>query len=54
MEKIQATIGQWADYFRYDPDGICGPPTPQSDALEDSLFGEGLMNMYREAKESNA
>jgi len=53
MEKVQATIGQWADFFRYDPDGICGPPTLQSDALEDSLFGKGLMKMYRETKETN-
>lgn len=49
MEKpIIATIGQWADYFRYDPDGIAGPPTPKDPALEDRIFGKELMKMYRE------
>jgi hypothetical protein len=51
---METVIGQYADYFRYDPDGICGPPTPQDPDLEDQLFGKELMKLYREAKEPNA
>lgn len=53
-KPIITTIGQWADFFCYDPDGIAGPPTPKDPALEDRIFGKGLMKMYRELEETNA
>lgn len=46
------TIGQWADYFNYDPDGLCGPPTPRDPDLEDYLFGP-IAKLVREMREKN-
>lgn len=50
IDYSDVSIGQYADYFHYDPDGIAGLPTPQNDALEDQLFGRSLMKIYREKK----
>ena len=49
-EPVRTVIGQWADYFNYDPDGLCGPPTPRDPELEDYLFGP-IAKLVREMRE---
>jgi hypothetical protein len=49
---MDVQIGQWADYLNYDPDGLCGPPTPRDPELEDYLFGP-IAKIVRKTKESN-
>lgn len=51
IDYTDISIGQYADYFHYDPDGIAGPPTPRDPALEDRLFGKGLMDVIRKRNE---
>ena len=54
-KPLECYIGAYADYFRYDPDGIAGPPTPKDPDLEDWMFGKGMMQIIREKQqETNA
>lgn len=39
------TIRHYADWFTYDPDGLCGPATPRDEALENELFGEVVVRL---------
>lgn len=48
------TIGQWADFFRYDPDGLDGgPPTPRNPKLEEQIFGKRIIQEYRKRSVKN-
>ena len=53
-EPVKATIGAYADYFTYDPDGIAGPPTPRNRDFEIQFFGKSVVEMYEKSKETNA
>jgi hypothetical protein len=48
MQDIR--VGQYADYWRYDPDGITGEPTPVDTELENRLFGKAVMDVLRKVR----
>lgn len=51
IEKVmQPTIGEWADYINYDPDGIAGPPTLRDEKFERFLFGDWVVDLVNERK----
>ena len=43
-------IGQWADYFNYDPDGIAGEPTPRNEKFERMFFGDWVVDLLEEKR----
>ena len=56
MKPIDVTkivIGQWADYFDYDPDGLAGSPTPRDETFERAFFGDWVVDLVNENRNKN-